>query len=137
MWICGTSPSFNFYSPAFSPAGELGRAGLVAPEFQISTDSTVVGLADLMAFAIYGDQSLDTPAGFTRIHLDLTSLEALAGNADALIDRIDLLFTAGTMDTATKAAIRTAITPIVNDAPARTRLALYLAVISPAYAVAS
>jgi len=131
-----SAPSvFNFYSPAFSPAGELGRAGLVSPEFQISTDSTVVGLADLVAFAIYGDQSIDTPTGFTKIRLDLTDLEALAGNADALIDRIDLLFTAGTMDAATRATIRGAITPIANDAPARTRLALYLALIAPAYAV--
>ena len=133
-----SAPSvFNFYSPAFSPAGELERGGLVSPEFQISTASTVVGLADLVAFAIYGDQSIDTPAGFTKIRLDLTDLEALAGDVDALINRIDLLFTAGTMDAATKAAIRAAISPIANDAPGRTRLALYLALISPAYAVAS
>jgi uncharacterized protein (DUF1800 family) len=131
-----SSPSvFNFYSPNFSPPGELGQAGLVAPEYQITTDSTIVGMADLIAYALYGQQSIDTPQGFATIHLDLADLEALADNTDALIDRIDLMFTAGRMDAATKTAIRNAITPIANDAPGRTRLALYLALISPAYAV--
>ena len=126
---------FNFYSPSFSPAGELGAAGRVAPEFQITTDSTIVGVTDLMAFALYGQQSIDTPAGFTTIRLDLDDLEAVADNVDALIDRIDLLFMAGSMDNATRSVIRDAISPISNDAPGRTRLALYLALISPAYAV--
>jgi uncharacterized protein (DUF1800 family) len=131
-----SSPTvFNFYSPNFSPAGELGSAGMVAPEFQITTDSTIVGGANLMAYALYATQSIDTPTGFTTIHLDLSDLEALAGDVDALVDRIDLEFTAGRMDAATKSAIRTAITPVANDAPGRTKLALYLALISPAYAV--
>jgi uncharacterized protein (DUF1800 family) len=131
-----SSPTvFNFYSANFSPAGELGSAGMVAPEFQITTDSTIVGGANLAAYALYGTQSIDTPTGFTTIHLDLTDLEALAGDVDALIDRIDLEFTAGRMDAATRSAIRTAITPVANDAPGRTRLALYLALISPAYSV--
>jgi len=131
-----SSPSvFNFYSPNFAPAGELGAAGRVAPEFQITTDSTIVGVTDLMAFALYGQQSIDTPAGFTTIRLDLDDLEAVADNVDALIDRIDLLFMAGSMDSATRSVIRDAISPISNDAPGRTRLALYLALISPAYVV--
>jgi uncharacterized protein (DUF1800 family) len=131
-----SAPSvFNFYSPAFTPSGDLATANLVAPEFQITTDSTVVGLANLIAFSLYGDRSIDTPDGFTTIRYDLSPLQALAGDTDALLDRIDLLFMAGSMDEATKDAIRTAITPVANDPPARTRLALYLALISPAYAV--
>ncbi len=39
------------------------------------------------------------------------------------------------MDAATKTAIRTAIEPLANDLPGRTKLALYLALISPAYVV--
>jgi uncharacterized protein (DUF1800 family) len=131
-----SSPSvFNFYAPNFSPPGELGQTGLVAPEYQITTDSTIVGMADLVAYALYGQQSIDTPQGFTTIRLDVADLTAMAGDADALIDRIDLMFTAGRMDAATRTAIRTAITPIANDPLGRTRLALYLALISPAYAV--
>jgi len=131
-----SAPSvFNFYSPNFSPPGELGAGGKVSPEMQITTDSTIVGLSDLVAFTLYGTQSIDTPSGFTTIRLDLSDLEALADDADALIDRIDLEFTSGRMDAATKSAIRGAIAPITNDAAGRTKLALYLALISPAYAV--
>ncbi len=131
-----SSPSvFNFYSPNFSPAGELGQAGKVAPEMQITTDSTIVGYANLVAYALYGQQSIDTPANFPTIHLDLSDLEALAGDPIALVDRIDLLFTDARMDAATKTAIRTAIEPLASDLPGRTKLALYLALISPAYVV--
>src|SRR5262249_18626086 len=78
-----SAPSvFNFYSPNFAPAGELGTAGLVAPEMQISTDSTVIGLADLVAYTLYGTQSIDTPTNFTTIRLDLSDLEALAADPD-------------------------------------------------------
>jgi uncharacterized protein (DUF1800 family) len=131
-----SAPSvFNFYSPNYSPAGELGNSGLFAPEFQITTDSTVVGLANLMAYAIYTDQSIDTPQGFPAIRLDLSALEALADDPVALVDRLDLLLAAGAMNDATKQAIRDAITPVANDLPGRVRLALYLAAISPATAV--
>lgn len=131
-----SAPSvFNFYSPAFSPAGELGSSGLLAPEFQITTDSTIVGMASLMAYALYTDQSIDTPQGFSAIRLDLSELEALANDPAALVDRIDLLLAAGRMDDATKVTIRDAISPITDDLPGRTKLALYLAAIAPAVAV--
>jgi uncharacterized protein (DUF1800 family) len=133
-----SAPSvFNFYSPAYSPAGELGTAGLAAPEFQITTDSTIVGVSNLMAYAVYGDQPIETPAGYTPIRLDLSEYEALAGNVDVLLDRLDLVFMHGTMDAATRAAVRAAIVPVDADLNARTRLALYLVLLSPAFAVAS
>jgi len=125
---------FNFYSPEFQPAGELGDLGLVAPEFQITTDSTVVGLTNLMAFALYGDVSLDSPEALAAIRLDLTDWEALAG--DALIDRIDLLFFQGTMSDVTRNVLTDAVAPLAGDAVNRTRVALYLALSSPDYAVA-
>ncbi len=130
-----SAPSvFNFYSPNFAPAGELGNNQRFAPEFQITTDSTLTGFAILMAYAIYGDSSIETPAGFTRIRLDFSQLEALAADPVALVDRIDLLLAGGSMDDATKTAIRNAIGAITNDPVGRTRLALYLATISPAAA---
>lgn len=131
-----SAPSvFNFYSPGFQPPGELGAAGLTAPEFQITTESTVVGVTNLMAYALYGDRSIDTPDGFTRIRLSLGEYESLAANAGDLLDRIDLVFFAGSMSTATRQAIADAIAPLGSDPAGRTRLALYLALISPDHAV--
>jgi len=131
-----SAPSvFNFYLPGFSPAGELGNAGLVAPEFQITNDSTIAGMTNLIAYALFGEQSIDTPDGFADITLDLSAYEALAGEPDALLDRIDLVFFAGAMDGVTRNAIATALEPLGGDLTLRTQVALYLALASPAYAV--
>jgi uncharacterized protein (DUF1800 family) len=131
-----SAPSvFNFYLPVFSPAGELGDAGLVAPEFQITNASTIVGITNLLAYALFGEVSIETPEGFTDITVDLTDYEALADDPDALLDRIELVFFPGGMDDGTREAIRDAIEPVGADPGVRTRLALYLALASPAYAV--
>ncbi|MEM8769333.1 MAG: DUF1800 family protein, partial [Pseudomonadota bacterium] len=68
-----SAPSvFNFYLPSFSPAGELGSAGLVAPEFQITNDATIVGMTNLIAYSLFAEQSVDTPEGLADIRIDLT-----------------------------------------------------------------
>lgn len=131
-----SAPSvFNFYLPNFAPAGELGDAGLVAPEFQITNDSTIAGMTNLIAYALFGDQSIDTPEDFADISLDLSAYEALADEPDALLERIDLVFFAGAMDATTRNAIITALEPLGGDLTLRTQVALYLALVSPAYAV--
>ena len=131
-----SAPSvFNFYLPSFSPAGELGDAGVTAPEFQITNASTVVGMTNLIAYALFTEQSIDTPDGFADITLDLTDYEDLADDPEALLDRIDLVFFANSMDSATRSAILTALQPLAGDLTLRTQVALYLALASPAYAV--
>lgn len=131
-----SAPSvFNFYSPFFVPPGELGDAGQVAPEFQITNASTIVGITNLVAYALFGAQSIDTPAGFADISVDLSDFQGLAGEPEALLDRIDLVFFAGDMDDATRDTILAALEPLGGDLLLRTRVALYLALSSPAYAV--
>jgi uncharacterized protein (DUF1800 family) len=131
-----SAPSvFNFYLPVFAPAGPITDSGLVAPEFQITNASTVVGVSNLIAYALYAEQSVDGPDGFSRIHIDLGEYEALAADPDALLDRIDLVFFAGDMGADTRAIIRDALLPLEADLPARTRVALYLALISPDQAI--
>jgi uncharacterized protein (DUF1800 family) len=131
-----SAPSvFNFYSPSFSPAGELADAGLTAPEFQITDASTVVGMTNLIAYALFSEQSIDSPDGFADLTLDLSDYEDLAGDPEALLDRIDLVFFASTMDSDTRNAILAALQPLGSDLTLRTQVALYLALASPAYAV--
>ena len=131
-----SAPSvFNFYLPSFSPAGELSDSGLTAPEFQITDASTIAGMTNLIAYALFSEQAIDTPAGFTDLTLDLSDYEELADDPEALLDRIDLVFFAGAMDSATRDAILTALQPLGGDLSLRTQVALYLALASPAYAV--
>jgi hypothetical protein len=126
---------FNFYQPDHVPP-ELQDTQRVAPEFQITTASTIVGITNLLAYALFSDQSIDTPPGFARIRLDLTDLEGLATDPDALLERVDLVFLGGRLDAATRATVRAAIAPLEADPGLRVRLALYLILAAPGYAIA-
>lgn len=80
---------FNFYAPAYRPAGPLTVAGMAAPEFQITSETTIVGSLNFFA-------SLFNSGGYgwgdSRLEFDYTPLKTLASDASKLIDRIDLLF---------------------------------------------
>lgn len=93
---------FNFYSPNFRQPGAIARAGLFSPEFQITTETSVVGslnfFADLFNSEGYGD-------GNSRLVLDLKPLAALAATHSALIDRLDALFFAQQMRQSTRARL--------------------------------
>ncbi|RTL41216.1 MAG: DUF1800 domain-containing protein, partial [Burkholderiales bacterium] len=79
---------FNFYSPAYRPAGPIAAQGWVAPEFQISGETAVAGslnfFAELIRSGGYGWPEQH------RLNIDFAPLAAL--DANALIDRLDLLF---------------------------------------------
>ena len=131
-----SAPSvFNFYLPGFLPPGELGDAGMAGPEFQITTESTVVGMTNLIAYALYTDNSIDTPDSLTSIRLDLSEYTTLAPDSEELLDRIDLVFFANTMTEDTRTTIVEAIAPLTDDLLNRARLALYLSLASPDYAI--
>ena len=130
-----SSPSvFNFYSPAHMPQGELTDAGLVAPEFQIATSNSIIGLSNLIDYAVVGDFVTDAPAPFLPVSLDFDPYFAVAGDVNALLDRLDLVLTAGTMSPATRDAIAGILNDI-GDLNFRVRTAIYLVLISPDYAV--
>jgi uncharacterized protein (DUF1800 family) len=132
-----SSPSvFNFFLPTHSPAGALAGAGLVAPEFQITTSTTVVGITNLVDYAITGDYVVDVQAPFSRATLDYSDWVTLAPNVDALLDRLDIVFTHGNLSAATRAAIR-GILVDVADPLFRVKTALYLILVSPDYAIES
>lgn len=134
-----SAPSvFNFYLPDHIPGGELGDLGLIAPEFQITTATTVVGMINLYALAFYGEFSIDTSEGFSPIRIDLEPLAALSDNTNDLLNEIDLIFFAGSMNTSLKSILENTVneyrTAGVDDL-GLTRVALYLALSSPDYAI--
>ncbi len=128
-----SAPSvFNFYLPAHSPAGEIASADLVAPEFQITTSNSVVGMSNLIDYMLLGDFVTDAPPPFETVSLSYSDFQPVAGNVEALVDRMDLVFTAGTLDPATRAAIVSVLSDI-DDPNIRMRIGLYLFLISPDY----
>ncbi len=130
-----SAPSvFNFYLPAHSPAGEIASAGLVAPEFQILTSNSVVGMTNLIDFAVTAEYVTDAPPPFAPVSLTYGDYTPLADDVPALLDRLDLVMTAGTLDAATRAAIEPIVTGI-DDPAARVRVAVYLVLVSADAAV--
>jgi uncharacterized protein (DUF1800 family) len=142
---------FNFWDPDYFPPGSaIAKAGLVAPEFQAVDALTVASYANLMAQVI---QLKGWPGGdvTTAYANELAALvPAAAGAADndqALIDRINLLYFAGTMSTTLSARLGRVLTGTASLAKAPTaaqiaqvRLnkvqnALIIALTSPEYIV--
>ena len=129
-----SAPSvFNFYLPAHSPAGEIANAGLVAPEFQITTSNSVIGMSNLIDYMLLGDFVTDAPPPFETVSLTYADFLPVANNVDLLVDRMDIMFTGGTLDPATRTAIAGVLSDI-DDTNFRTRIGLYLFLISPDYA---
>jgi uncharacterized protein (DUF1800 family) len=125
---------FSFFSPEHIPNGELLDLGLQAPEFEITNSSTIVGMSNLIDFAVSSDVATDLPEPLDPVTLDFSEYLALANDLDALIDRLDTVLTAGQLSASSRAAIRSAIQPL-DDADFIVRTAVYLFLISPDYSV--
>ena len=131
------SPSvFNFFRPGYVPPNTaLGSAALAAPEFQIANESSVVGFVNFMQRAVAGSIGDITP--------DYASLVALADDAKALIDEINLVLAANQLSAATCATLAAAVQTMATgtgtgtDTTRRARInaALVLVLAAPEYIV--
>ena len=125
---------FNFYSPDFKSPGSIAAAGLNAPEFQITTETTIVGALNFMSEVIqtgsYGWQD----AG--KIKLDYKKFDDVAGDASQLIDRVNALL----MNYSMRAETRTSLMRVINGIDPknkieRTKAALTIALVAPEFAI--
>ncbi|MEM9171052.1 MAG: DUF1800 family protein, partial [Pseudomonadota bacterium] len=132
------SPSvFNYYRPGYvAPGSETADAGLVAPELQITNTTTTIGYQNFMRTRVFRDNSANGLNGGYEAEL------ALAEDAAALTDHLDLVFTGGRMREENKQRIRDVIESVsFNDGNRdvrlrnRVQLAVQLAVSTPAFIV--
>jgi uncharacterized protein (DUF1800 family) len=123
---------FNFFSPFYSQAGPIQNSGLVAPEFQITTGTTVITSANKMRSAVYQQPSSNSDA----IVLDLSSLTSLASNPSRLVDSLNNLLMAGEMSSNTRNIVTNAVTQIpAANTLERAQTAVHLLVTSPEFAI--
>ncbi|MFN0185950.1 MAG: DUF1800 family protein [Aquabacterium sp.] len=128
---------FNFYSPFYRPAGALAQAGLVAPEFQITGETSLVGALNFFAWVF---QSEGYGWDESRLRLDLAPLVALAGGDGAsLLDRLDLLFFDLQMSARTRARLLQLLAAMpatnVEQRTQRVKATLTLSAMSPDHVV--
>jgi hypothetical protein len=101
-----SSSVFNFYRPGYvAPGTKLGAQGFVAPEFQIADEVSVAGYLNTMQSAI--SSGVGSGRDITTAY---TTEIALASDANALVNRMNLLLLNGQMST----ALRTRIVEAVN-----------------------
>jgi len=165
------SPSvFNFYLPDYQPPGEMAARGLYGPEFQITTDITAITNANYAMSSVtgwrdwrngshtptyfQGDFNLwgsyypqgDPRHGSDLVRPDYTAELALASDPAALLRRLDLLMTYGSLSARQHQVIREAlerITPSTHSPQGypndylRTRVetAIYLISTSPEFCI--
>lgn len=128
------SPSvFNHYPPDYTLPG----TATLAPEFALQNASTYISRANAANTLAFGTiVPLASYPGATGTQPDWTPLQALAGDAGALADRLDLLLLHGTMPAAMRAGLVAAIGTVpAADTLGRARTAYYLVVTSSEYQV--
>lgn len=96
---------FNFFRPGYFPGNtEISSRGLLAPEFQLVNETSVAGYINFMERAVEGRRSPVADVG-----LDYAGEIAVANDSAALLDRLDLMLTAGQLRPSTRETIRAAL----------------------------
>ncbi len=147
------SPSvFNFYRPGFvAPGTQSAARNLVAPELQITNETSVAGYVNFMRDSISAGVGLPAGVGLGQNRRDLqgdyTAEMALANDASALVERVTTRLTYGAMSAARRSEIVNAVNSIalpgsgssqtVINAAKRQRVnaAVLLTVASPEFVV--
>jgi len=141
---------FNFFEPGYVYPGELAAAGLVAPEYQLLTDTTAISMPNQLWNYVYGTRSgmpgttttLNPAEGTVAVLFD-SAILAMARNPQALVDYANLVLAAGSLPKSVTDGFVRAISAMPNSTAAaqgstdieRVRSAIYLTISVPQGAV--
>lgn len=124
---------FNFFSPDYSQSGAIQQNALFSPEFQITTDTTVITTANKMRSAVYQQPSGTNP---DVLVLDLSPLVAVANDPNAVVDLLSNLLMAGEMPAAMRNIVLNALAQIpAANTLERAQTAVHLLVTSPDFVI--
>jgi len=110
----GAPSVFNFYAPHYTPPNStLARAGLVAPEMQIVTQSSVGDMSNYLLLLLQNGGTTDCCSEALRntfyMRFDYSGWLPLVATPDQLVERLNLVFMAGQMSPALKDNIKRAM----------------------------
>lgn len=139
---------FNFYLPDYQPNGPIANDGKFAPEFQIHNSTTSINYGNLLVEVLYdgelinnfkaeptliGDFDIDNSK---PIQLDYTAIDGMTNDLNALLDRLDILFTNGNLTTRTRNIIFNVLNQMdAEDVFDIRGTAIFLILLSPDYAI--
>jgi uncharacterized protein (DUF1800 family) len=121
---------FNFFRPGYVPPNSpIAARALNAPEFQITTESSVAGYVNFMQRAITN--------GVAGLKANTAFLMPLVNDSAALLAELNVLLAAGQLSGATLTALKTAIDTTAVATPAgqanRINAAITLVMVAPEY----
>ncbi len=151
---------FNFFLPDYQPPGPIGQNYLVGPEFQILNATNAIGVVNDANFRAVkrgylmeecsdeGEEEEEEEPDpeeseeaeeedyelYSEHIMDYSAEEMLVNNPSALVDRLDILLANGLLTSNTKSIIINALDQL-NDPKDRIKMAIYLILISPDYAI--
>jgi uncharacterized protein (DUF1800 family) len=131
------SPSvFNYYPPDYS----VPNTTALGPEFAIQNSTTALARINTANTMIFSTPQIPaentTVLGATGTSLDLTGLQALAGDPSAMVDKLDQLLLHRSMTAQMKSVIVAAVNVIpASDTLSRARTAAYLVVTSSQFQI--
>jgi uncharacterized protein (DUF1800 family) len=143
---------FNFFYPDFHYPGEMAKAGMTTPEFQLSNDSNTMNLTNVVTGGflsggnIYGFQSFRSGSGAVPMDISPYMTAALTSNAaiPALVDTLATRLIGGSLNATARTAITNYVanttnfpytTPTTTQMRDRVRAIIHLIVTSAEYAI--
>ena len=117
-----SSSVFNFFRPGYSPPSTaISAAGLVAPEFQITNEQTVIAYVNYMYTLVL--------SGTGDVKPDYTAILAKAADSQMLVDEVNLVLAGGQLSAATIASIKAAVDSIATTATGAAQNRVYSAIL--------
>ena len=129
---------FNFYHPDYVLPGPLAAAGLVAPEFEITDDNFAISVPNyLRTFVNSTTTGVATANQPYVITLNTTYEQTLVATPGALLDHLNAVLCAGTLPSAARTRILTALSSLATSTTNedRAKTAILLVLTSPAAAI--
>jgi uncharacterized protein (DUF1800 family) len=129
----GRTPSvFNWFRPGYTPPGTtIANGGLVAPEFQITNEPSIIAYVNYMQALIISGAGEAKP--------DYSSLTSLASDSQKLLVELNLVLAADQISGATLAQMKAALDTIAVATSAGLNNRIYAAILlvmaSPEYLV--
>ena len=137
-WAIGQNPLrsptvFNFFEPDHSHPGHIALAGLKSPEFQITNDTSVIGISNFMRYVVYEGFKWDETKPLLP---NYSSVSPLAANPTQLVEHLNLVLAAGGLSETFKATLINQINRIpASDPLERVKEAIHQVVTSPEYVI--
>ncbi|MDQ8197246.1 DUF1800 family protein [Pelagicoccus enzymogenes] len=124
---------FNFFLPNYAPPGPLMDRGLVAPEFETTTEITTVDTANFLHETIGSDVPIWWRYS-TSIRPNLSELNRIAADSNAILDELNVLLMSGGLSTETRNIVKRVLDEI-DQPEERARTALKLLITSPEFSI--